>query len=576
MIAIRKQYKVFGRGSCRFLTPENNKILVFIREYEDEKVLVITNLSCHTPYVALDLSLFQGLIPIELFSQKAFPTIEKTPFVLTPGPYAVYWFSLETMHKISEPKPSALMVISDIKRKNGEPVLEPILHNLLMRSRWFAGKGRVISEVRIVDRLASQQAKTAMLIVEVTYAEGKSERYFVPLIVKHGQWVDAFESSQFCKSLLKKIAGAPTKGGLTPKMLGTEQSNTSVVFGNRFILKVYRKLTEGENKEQQIGLYLTQKNKTSLSVKFPNTPKVLGAFNLRNEKNKIVPIAILHAFIPDTKNGWDFICENLNRSFERIATRNPPTVEAFFAPIQLLGQRTAELHRALSEESLNQDFAPEPYQTLYQQEMYQSLRNQAGRAFRDLRNALPTLPSDVLELAAKVLAQEQTCLDLFSALKTRPLFSHKIRIHGDYHLGQTLYTGKDFMIIDFEGEPSRPLSVRIRKRSSLYDVAGMLRSFHYAAAFTLMQQQHGKKKLFVEWAEGWYRAVSRVFLQAYVDTVGTALFLPTDLGEFKLLLNLSLIEKALYEIHYELNNRPEWLRIPLFGLHNILTHNDIG
>jgi maltose alpha-D-glucosyltransferase/alpha-amylase len=582
VIALRKKYKVFGRGSCTFLTPQNDKILAFIRDDGNERILVVANLSRNTQHVALDLSSWKGLVPIELFGKTEFPTLTQTPFILTPGPYAVTWFSLE---KPDKPRcPADPMVIPEIKWKKGEPAFEQTLPDFLKKSRWFSGKGRVIERVHISERLVppklkqshGHREKTVLLIVEVTYAEGPSggnvpcegtvscERYFVPLTLVQGQWVDAFQSPEFCKSLLNKIVPLSAGEKLTPKLLETEQSNTSVIFGNRFILKVYRKFVAGEKIEQEIGLHLTQK------VQFQNTPKVVGTLNLRRGK-EIVPMGILHAFIPETKNGWDFTCEALTHCFECAQKNHSPAILGFLSVATLLGQRTAELHLALSADLKNKDFSPEPYGTLYQQSLYQSLRNQLRLTFRQLRHGLTSLPTNVFKLATEVLLHEQTILDIFSELRTRPLRSHKIRIHGDYHLGQVLYTGKDFMIIDFEGEPARTLSDRVRKRSALYDVAGMLRSFHYSAASTLIKQGDDKKKLLSKWAEVWYRAVSQAFLNAYINTAGKTVFLPADPHERGFLLTISLIEKVLYEIRYEQNNRPSWLRIPLAGLIDILT-----
>lgn len=462
------------------------------------------------------------------------------------------------------------MVIPEIKREKGEPALEDMLPDFLKKSRWFSGKGRIIEGFRIVERLAPPKLKqwhghcekTILLIVEVTYAEGPCERYFVPLTLMQGQWVDAFQSPEFCKFLLNKIIRLSAGEKLTPKLLETEQSNTSVIFGNRFILKVYRKFVAGKNIEQEIGLHLTQ-------MGFPNTPKMIGTLNMPCGE-KIVPMGILHAFIPETKNGWDFTCEALTQAFERAQKSHSLAISGFLPVATRLGKRTAELHLALSGDIKNKDFSPEPYGTLYQQSLYQSLRNQVRLTFRKLRHGLTSLPSNVVNLATEVLLQEQTVLNLFSELRTRPLRSHKIRIHGDYHLGQVLYTGSDFMIIDFEGEPARTLSDRMRKRSALYDVAGMLRSFHYATAVTLIQHGDDKKKLLSKWAEVWYRAVSQAFLNSYINTAGKTAFLPEDPHERGFLLTISLIEKVLYEIRYEQNNRPAWLRIPLVGLLDIL------
>jgi maltose alpha-D-glucosyltransferase/alpha-amylase len=252
----------------------------------------------------------------------------------------------------------------------------------------------------------------------------------------------------------------------------------------------------------------------------------------------------------------------------------PPPVDGFIGPYlesaRLLGQRTGELHVALAQASDNPSFAPESLTDFYRQGLYQSMLGEASQTFRLLRRRLHTLPPAVQSDAQRVLECERDVRQRFRALRDRRITAMRTRIHGDYHLGQVLYTGKDFIIIDFEGEPARPISVRRLKQSPLRDVAGMLRSFHYAVYTTLLEQTADIRPedlaAFAPWARVWYCWVSAAFLKAYGAVAGQGAFLPQTQEERQVLLDAYLLEKVLYELRYELNSRPDWVNIPLQGL----------
>jgi maltose alpha-D-glucosyltransferase/alpha-amylase len=239
---------------------------------------------------------------------------------------------------------------------------------------------------------------------------------------------------------------------------------------------------------------------------------------------------------------------------------------------RLLGERTADLHLALASEIVDPDFRPEPFSTLYQRSVYQSMRSQAGRSLQLLRSRLRYLPEPLAAPARAVLAREAEIQGRFRSLLSVKIAAMRTRVHGDYHLGQVLWTGKDFVIIDFEGEPMRPISERRLKRSPLRDVAGMLRSFHYAGHTRLFQQEQGGTlrqedvAQLHDFVHGWYLWVSAVFLKSYLKTSGGAGYLPKERQQLEVLLNAYQLEKAVYELDYELNNRPDWLAVPLKGI----------
>jgi maltose alpha-D-glucosyltransferase/alpha-amylase len=233
--------------------------------------------------------------------------------------------------------------------------------------------------------------------------------------------------------------------------------------------------------------------------------------------------------------------------------------------------RTAELHLALASDELDPAFAPEPYTTLYQRSLYQAMRTQAVEALQLLRRRLGALSEPQRADARRVLDLEGAIMRVFRAVADRRMTALRIRVHGDYHLGQVLYTGRDFVIIDFEGEPSRTIGARRIKRTPLRDVAGMLRSFHYAAATTLQTRLPGGRvrpediQALAPWARFWTQWVSAAFLRDYLS-VARGRLLPPHGDELKILLDAHLLEKALYELGYELGNRPDWVGVPLSGI----------
>ncbi|MFC1910903.1 alpha-amylase, partial [Chloroflexota bacterium] len=222
------------------------------------------------------------------------------------------------------------------------------------------------------------------------------------------------------------------------------------------------------------------------------------------------------------------------------------------------------------------DFAPETFTYMYQTSLYQSMRSSTIRNLQLLRENIDNIPGETKSSAIQVLEMEKSIIERFRLISKRKIPAMRIRCHGDYHLGQVLYTGKDFVIIDFEGEPARELSERRLKRSPLRDVAGMIRSFHYAvhnvylSQLPLTPRTKRSSELLRNWAHYWYMWVSSAFLDSYLELIKPSGLLPDDPEKIKILLDAYLIEKAIYEIGYELNNRPEWLKVPIQGIINLM------
>src|SRR4029450_9283561 len=247
-------------------------------------------------------------------------------------------------------------------------------------------------------------------------------------------------------------------------------------------------------------------------------------------------------------------------------------IGAYIQSVGLLGQRTAELHLDLASSGVSAGFAPEPFTGLHQRSLYQSTRGLMASVFPALQRKVEGLQNGIRAEARTVIDLEPQVLRRFQTILEGQLTGMRIRCHGDYHLGQVLFTGKDFVIIDFEGETTRRLSQRRLKRSPLKDVAGMLRSFHYAAYSALFNQAArgivpaARLSNMEEWAGVWYKWVGATFLREYLHTMGESPILPRRRDELRTLLGVLVLEKAVYEVDYELNNRPEWLRIPLRGV----------
>jgi len=645
LIALRKQYRAFGQGSMRFLNPDNAKILAFVRELGDEKVLVAANLSRFVQPVQLDLSEWKGRVPVELFGATRFPEIGEGTYFLTLAPHGFYWFALEPARPAVPAKPveEPLPVLEargrwdDLVLPKGRRVLEEILPPYLKRQRWFGGKGRVIRRVQVEEAVPAPagEARAYWLLLRVYYLEGEPERYLLPLSYsetlppgpvarvqlrgrQEGYLRDALGDKAFCRSVLAMLARrrhlrgeggeliAETeeplhklrdpKESLEPSLLKVEQSNSAVVFGTRWFLKVFRGIGEGTNPELEILRFLTEK------TSFDAFPALGGYLEYRSPGAEPGTVAILQQFVPNEGDAWSHALDALGRYFEEAlvasaAGKKEPElpkgsetglvwqevpalaqemIGGYLESAKAIGRRTAELHRALSSVPDDPQFAPEPFGELYQRSVYQSLRGPAIRVLRLLSMREGTLPESCRPQARQVLEREPVILKEFGQLLKHRVQAQRIRCHGDFHLGQVLYTGKDFLIMDFEGEPARPLGERRIKRSPLRDVAGMLRSFQYAADAALLARDAGSPvrpedlpKLEI-WSRFWQCWVSAVFLKSYLEEASKGSFLPKKREDLDLLIRIFLLEKAIYELSYEMNHRPEWVRIPLRGILRLL------
>jgi trehalose synthase-fused probable maltokinase len=507
------------------------------------------------------------------------------------------------------------------------------LPEYLLKQRWFGGKARKIASVDVIDTLPIPvpSGNAFLFIAAVRYADGADEFYAIPLARSEGagaeglkvpgpdggsmMLADGLKNSMFLTALAELIekgtAIAGEKGelrglqttaystlapepvaGLAPKPVGAEQSNTSIIYGNRLILKFFRRMQEGINPDLEIGQFLTEK--TSLK----SVPPLAGTIEYQARDGKPMAQGMLQKFVPNQGDAWGFTLRSLTNFYDAVRKTTAAgsagatgviasgkqangvpdfarsSVETYLAAAELLGQRTAEMHLALASDASDPAFAPEPFTMESQQALEQSINGLLVRVFSLLRDKLKFLPIEWRAKAEKLAERESEIAARINTALREPIRAMRTRIHGDYHLGQVLRTENDFVIIDFEGEPARSIEERRVKRSPLQDVAGMLRSFHYAAFAPLLGEDraHGDDVARMSvFAEGWNSEVSARYLAKYFATAKGASYLPATQAEIQTVLELHLLEKAIYELGYELNNRPTWVGIPLQGIGKLLS-----
>jgi maltose alpha-D-glucosyltransferase/alpha-amylase len=394
----------------------------------------------------------------------------------------------------------------------------------------------------------------------------------------------AGEHGQMVGMAYKALRDATLDAELVPKLASADQSNSSIVYGDKFILKVFRAIAEGPNPESEMGRYLAQKQ-------FPAASKLAGTLDYKRTAAEPSTVAALFEFVPNQGDAWKLTLESLDRFFDLVKPEmSVPTTRGeegslvhrgrvaeteirdrigpYLYRVALLGQRSAELHLTLADEDSNEAFVPEPFDAMHQQSLFQFVQEWTDRTWTALRRKQAMLDEPTRMLVQQVLAREADVTRLASRITKKRIDVDRIRVHGDFHLGQVLWTGDDFVIVDFEGEPARPLAQRRFKRCPLRDVAGMLRSFHYAAATALGggRQRAEDIPALEHWAAAWVDWVSREYVASYLDRVGQTRLVPRSKDDAAMLLDFYLLEKCIYEISYELDNRPNWLHIPLRGL----------
>jgi maltose alpha-D-glucosyltransferase / alpha-amylase len=657
LLALRKRWRALGEGRCEFLQPENRKILSYVLRDEQETLLVVANLSRFVQPVELDLSAHRHCVLVELFGRTEFPVITDKPYPLTLGPHAFYWFSIESRlapvaaHPLKA-APNRLLTVAgewpEVFRGRTKTALEGILVDYIRPRRWFGGKAKTIKQLTLQEAVpvpGNGGIAGFLTLVQVDFVQGDAEVYSLPMAFatdaaaehlrgdcphlviaelavaggRRGVLHDALSSPAFGLALMEMITARRRSKGLHGEVEGSrttalrqilgnapppppsahkaEQSNSSVLYGDRCMLKLFRRLDVGVNPDLEICRFLTQRE-------FRHVPPLGGALEYRGPRDECRSLAMVSGFVSNAEDGWMVALNSLGRYYERAGALNargesPPVcasdwmsgdgqesssalmeiVGTYFESARLLGERTAELHLALASDLEDPGFAPEPFTPHYVRGLFQSMRNLVLQNLRLLRKQMKGVPADVVPLAERVLALEGEIVQRYRPVFEQRIVARRIRVHGDYHLGQVLWTGRDYIILDFEGEPAVALSERRIKRSPLVDVAGMMRSFHYAA-YTGLQQHVERGSLapenlagFEPWARCWNLVVSGAFLRSYFGALGPSELLPGSAEHRQVLLRAYLMNKAVYELGYELNNRPDWVRTPLQGILELMDHH---
>lgn len=644
MLLVYKNNKAFGFGSLEFLLTENYKILAFIRTYESETILVIANLSRFSQATELDLKKYIGYTPYEMFNQNPFPIIKENPYNITLRPYNYFWLSLKPNEAIKQiiPDETAKLFTSKgwknvLKGQNLIKLETSALPHFLKNARWFERKTCKIKSSKIISSIALDD--TELCLIEISYLDIEEvdlyllaltflanteqinpqqgiiaylkvdevegvlvdaiytenfRRYILHLFLYHKKIKDNSSELLICPGeILKKKPRGDLNQSFSTQTITFEQSNSSLIYGQAFFIKLYRKLQEGIHPDIEIMQMLYDK------AHFPHIPPYMGSLKWILPNTQPIAIAILEQVIPNEGTGWSLALDVLKKYYEQVLILKNSEEE--FAKIKkefnlktfksnnsllmeliggnyleltrILGQRTAEMHLALAACTNDPNFIPVPNSILYQRSLHQEMRS-LFRTILLLIEKNNTENSDNFIILREIMKNEKKILGFFQQIIYKKFDLLRIRIHGDFHLGQVLYTGKDFSIIDFEGEPLRSITYRRTKRFALRDVAGMMRSFHYAAhkvlRFDKILQSEGVQK-FEPWADLWYEVTSSIFLQSYIQTITAApSLLPKSSEDTDYLLKVFILEKAFYELAYELNTRPDWVIIPLKGIQSIL------
>jgi len=661
LVSLRQQHKkIFGRGSFELLEVENQSILAFLREYDGETILVVTNLSRFVQSVALPVPDAQkGLVPVELFGQSALPPLGDDDYHLTIGPHHFYWFKLvpeadrtpegANRHRLQTedagpdgerlpvlPVAEGLqnLLVATMAHDRGPEQLESLLPDYLSTQRWFGAKGKAIKTVNIEDAVRLQADPVVYLSVLHVELADTEAFYTLPLMAassdkaesilntrpgaaiawmqingtgEHRLIYDATVNSNFWGTLFRwwqsggkgrslkgvyKAEPSEEAQGEVPRfveLLTGEQSNTSAIINGDYFLKIYRRLEQGPNPEKELLDHLT-------AVDFTFAPRLHGTIEFRRGRRQYT-LGVLQEALPVDTDGWTYAVNSTNRFLDRVANSSFPQEQArttgmpssidnwethppreLSLPVWLdevapevialarqLGVRTAEMHRALSKaeaEALRPNDAPADMGP----QLAAHLRTEVEQTrdlFSQQTHASGTPPSE---------EAWQTAAARLDRLSDVQAPHQLIRIHGDYHLGQLLRSEGDVYVLDFEGEPARSLDERRERENALRDVAGMVRSLEYAV-LVAWEEHTDSDSAYTSWIDALIRWSEVTFLNAYAETAGDADFLPPSPARYSYLWAY-LFQKALYEVRYELNHRPEWTWLPLRGLRRLLQTED--
>ncbi|MFZ2143394.1 MAG: maltose alpha-D-glucosyltransferase [Xanthobacteraceae bacterium] len=631
LIAVRKSSKVFSRGSLSFIRPTNRSVLVYVRQYEDEVLVCVANLSRSAQAAEIDLSPWRGRRPLELLGRTSFPVIGENSYLVTLAPYGFFWLQLCELSETAAAVPIApefetLVVTSGWKslmQGRSRTVLErDVLPAFLASRRWFAERGNKSIATRIAGSLPlpPSEAELGMALIEAG-GRARPATYLLPLAIRwtrlererhspvalaavrrgarEGTLLDAAADASFIGFILDQLRRPQvlewegrriefrSTGELADdvaaalddiRAVDTEQSNSTALVGNRYVVKLFRRIEPGINPEIELGRYLTE------TVQFPNTPALLGTAELE-ENGSRAAVAVVHRFLENQGDAWTVTNAYLDRFVEeqRLLTAeaagHSDEQAAYLHRVEHVGQRVAELQLALAGREDMVDFAPEPISAADIQRWTESLLERAVHTLGHLARRRSDLPDTARQLVEKVLSVRESLASLLHELLPDTLDAVKIRHHGDFHLGQMLIVKDDVFIIDFEGEPRRSIEDRRRKAPAARDVAGLIRSIDYSATGALeraLKSAPDDEGKIARALEGWRVSAVAAFFAGYRRSLTDLRLWPQSPRAADRLLDFFLLEKAFYEIEYELAHRPDWLRVPLAGTWRILSRSEVA
>jgi maltose alpha-D-glucosyltransferase/alpha-amylase len=634
LIATRKKYPAFSRGTIRFLKTYNPRIIAFTREYRDEILLVLANLSKSAQYVRLLLDHYQGWTPVELFSHIRFPPIPSAPYTFSFGPHDYFWFTLQ--------KPEATAVSSRTRTIPEFPYRVRYSNILECREidtlatffyQYFRkyipenDDSSIVSN-SIIDQIpvGTPAEKHYIILLNIDYSDGLNEVCCIPVSYADGSecreirknnperiivffpWNDepgifyeSLHNQDFQDRIFTLVAGKGKARGrngsliceiseplkkkyrenhstISSRLYHSQGITPSILYDNEYLLKLYRLSEEGINPDIQVTHALSE------GARFAHTPEFLGSLLYKGENGQFLPLGMVERFISCEDSAWSFTLDSIGRFFQNLLLKKPKPelipppseiditmtgvpleiVEAagifYLDMVYLLGQRTAEFHLALLNLKDTPGFKPEPYSYLYQRSIYQSFHSRINWTLGILENNLKSFSPGYQQMVHDILASKSRLFTQLRMITDHPIRTIKMRIHGDCHLGQVLFTGKDFIIHNFEGDPTRSMSERRLKYCPLRDVGGMIWSLGSAIQTSLLHNPSLRPEdlQFLEpWAEIWLAYMESIFMTAYMRTVHDAPFIPDSKQDIMVLLNSFIIERAMNNLRVGLMTGPD-------------------
>jgi maltose alpha-D-glucosyltransferase / alpha-amylase len=633
LISVRKSSPAFGRGSITFIRPTNRSILAYVRQYGDEVILCVANLSRAAQATELDLAPWKDRIPLEMLGRTSFPQIGELPYMITLAPYGFYWFKLDekpvsTRPPVVVPEFETLVVPlgavwESLGRTRG--VFErDVLPQHFALARWFPEHSQFAISAKLLAAVpcASDEimSRPWFAFCEATHRD-QTHRYVMPLRInwsrfdrsrynpsalaavrqgaREGTLADVATDKDFITLLLNNVrAGftiedqgvrlefrgtstfidAPLKPIESVRAVQTEQSNSTALVDTNYVVKIYRKLESGINPEIEMGRFLTD------VAGFANTPALLGsveAIQSGIDGDNSSAVAIVHEFVENQGDAWTVTSNFLDRFIEeqkllRSHEETPPSDDRtqYQLYMEQVGKRIAEMQIALASRDDIADFSPQLTTQADIQAWTEALVARGERAFEALKRQRDKAKDADRALIDEVLGLAADFRENVQRMLPNPGESHNIRHHGDFHLGQMLIVKDDIFIIDFEGEPRRSLSERRRRAPAARDVAGLIRSIDYAATAArerTLKVETDEAGLTAAALDQWRDRSVATFLAAYRANMTDMRLWPSDPVSSERLLDFFLLEKVFYEIEYELAHRPDWLRVPLAGILRVLS-----